>query len=117
MLLANSGVMLLNIATPASADLLAVGGDRAEVRLHHAEVALEDAGEDLAHEGRAGGSRDGEARHRIPDEVDAERAGDQVAHLTDHRRHPCRDLGPNPHLIRKIGLVAEEESIDTCGLQ
>ena len=101
----------------AGADLLAIGGDRPEVGLHQAEIALEDPGEDLADEGGAGRACDREARDRVPDEVDTERPGDEVTHLTDDRRHACGNLGPDVHLIRQVRLVAEQKSVDTGRLQ
>ena len=41
----------------------------------------------------------------------------EVAHLADDRRHAGRNLGPDAHLIREVGLVAEEETVDPRSLQ
>src|SRR5207247_2394542 len=59
----------------ACPDLLPVGGDGTEVGLHDAEVALVDPGEHLTDERGSGGSRNGQAGHRIPDDVDPDRGG------------------------------------------
>ena len=99
------------------ADRGAVAGEIADRRCDHAEVALVHAGEHLTDEGRAGRSRDGDARLRIPEDVDAERHAHRRAKLADDGRHRRRNLRPDHELIGDVVLVAEEHTVDAGTLQ
>src|ERR1700680_1306130 len=93
-------------------DVLAVCSDGTVVRLHYAEVALEDAGEHLANIRSPCRPVDSATRDRVPYQIDAQRTRDTRPHLTDDGRHPRGHLGSNADLVWQVRLVAEEEPVD-----
>ena len=99
------------------ADRGAIPGEIADRGRDHPEVTLVHAGEHLADERRARGSRDREARLRVPEDVHAEGNAHRRAQLADDRRHRRRNLGSDHELIGDVVLVAEEHAVDAGRLQ
>ena len=82
----------------------------------HARLASQlprDTGEDFADEARPGGPGNRQAGPRVPHDIDPERQVDLGPELADRGGHRRGHLGPNAELVGQVGLVAEEQPIDT----
>ena len=99
------------------ADHRPVPGDLADLRRDHPQVALVDAGQHLADEARPGRSGEREAGDGVPQDVHAEWDPDVRPELADDGGHRGRDLRPDLELVRKVGLIAEQDAVDAGGLE
>ena len=81
------GVDVVEQLQVRSAEVAAQPGRRCGIGRPHAHVGGEDASEDLAHELRTRGCRDGHARRRVPQVVHPEGHLDHGLQGGHHRRH------------------------------
>lgn len=100
-----------------AADGLLMADDRAAIGIPQAVIAGVDAGEDLAHEARAGGDSDINRGRRVPEHVDAVGAVDIGAQLGDDGGHAGAGNGLDLGEVRQAGFVGEHDGVDAACLQ
>ena len=93
---ANSALMLKRSFMSVAAEIAAQAQRAGAIGLPQAHVGGEEAGEDLAHEARAGGRGDGDAGDRVPQIVDAERDLEHAASPPERPRSSPRRLPAAP---------------------